>query len=466
MASPGNQFPWRTVGRLGLALVAAAILTAGLLLPYVGGLGLAARHESSKFLDTPCNLQETQPPRKTTLVAKDGKTVIATLFTQDRVPIPLSDVPQSLQDALVATEDRRFYSHHGVDMRGLIRSAVSTSGGDTQGGSTLTMQYVKQIRYYQAGQDIAKQQAAIDQNLNRKIEDAKSAIYLENSKHESKATILDNYLNIAFFGENAYGIQTAAETYFDKSASQLTVPESALLVGLLRAPSEYDPFRYPQAAKDRRNQVLQNLVDVHKLSRADAAKFAAVPIHLATTSPPVVREGCANADTKVILNVGFFCDYVVNWLETVGKITNTQLTTGGLRVITTLDAHLQNSMQQHLQASMPASSPMTAVLPAIDPKNGNILAMATSKLYGQQTSSKDNTHTQLPIFTEYSAQGASTYKLFPLLAALQTGVQANQVIYTKQTQAISSTGVRGPLGYRPINCQTSESVQNGDALES
>ncbi|HLY32972.1 MAG TPA: transglycosylase domain-containing protein [Jatrophihabitantaceae bacterium] len=465
MASPGNQFPWSTVGRLAVVLLAASILTVGLALPYVGGLGLAARHEASKFLNTPCNLQETQPPRKTTLFANDGKTVIATLFTQDRQPIPLSQVPKSLQQALVATEDRRFYSHHGVDMRGLIRSAISTSGGDTQGGSTLTMQYVKQIRYYQAGSDVAKQQAAINQNLNRKIEDAKCAIYLENTKHESKDTILDNYLNIAFFGENAYGIQTAAETYFNKPASKLTLPESAMLVGLLRAPTEYDPFQYPQAARDRRNQVLQNLVDVHDLPQAEADKYKSTPINLATTRPPVVREGCANADTK-ILNVGFFCDYVVNWLETVGKVSDTQLTTGGLKVITTLDAGLQNSMQQHLQASMPAASPMTAVLPAVDPKNGNILAMATSKLYGQHTSTKDTSHTQLPIFTEYSAQGASTYKLFPLLAALQTGVPANQAIYTKQTPSISSTGVRGPVGYRPSNCQTSDPVQNGDAQET
>ncbi|MDT4936805.1 MAG: hypothetical protein QOG80_476, partial [Pseudonocardiales bacterium] len=275
---PGNSTPWPVIGKLALALLATGILTAGLLLPYVGGLGLAARHEASKFLDTACNLTETQPPRKTTLFANDGKTVIATLFTQDRQPVALSQVPTSLQQALVATEDRRFYSHHGVDMRGLIRSAISTSGGDTQGGSTLTMQYVKQMRYYQAGKDVAKQQAAIDQNLNRKIEDAKCAIYLESTKHESKDTILDNYLNIAFFGENSYGIETAAQTYFGKPASKLTLSESALLVGLLRAPTAYDPFLHRSASQERRNQLLQTLVDVGKLSAAEAQKLAAQPI--------------------------------------------------------------------------------------------------------------------------------------------------------------------------------------------
>jgi membrane peptidoglycan carboxypeptidase len=451
----GTPIPWPTIGKLVAALLATGILTAGLLLPYVGGLGLAARHEAGKFLDTTCNLVEAAPPEPTTLYASDGKTVIARLFTQDRQPVSLSQIPKQLQEALVATEDRRFYSHHGVDMRGLLRSAVSTGSGDTQGGSTLTMQYVKQIRYYSAGKDIKKQQAAVDQNLNRKIEDAKCAIYLENTKHESKDTILDNYLNIAFFGENSYSVESAAETYFNKSASKLTLPESALLVGLLRAPSEYDPFVHPEAAKKRRNQVLQNLVDVGKLSQASADKLKPTPIKLATTKAPVVREGCANA-SSTIKNVAFFCDYVVNWLEGTGGISDTELTTGGLNIITTLDASLQNSMQQHLWATIPATSPMTSVLPAVDPKTGNVLAMATSKKYGTKTSTKDVTHTVLPVFTEYSAQGASTYKLFPMLTALSTGVPSTWPLKTPPASQ----------GYRPSNCTTDAVVTNADADEA
>ena len=272
-------------------------------------------------------------------------------------------------------------------MRGLMRSAVSTSGGDTQGGSTLTMQYVKQMRYYQAGKDVKAQQAAIDQNLNRKIEDAKCAIFIENTEHESKDKILENYLNIAFFGENSYGIQTAAQTYFNKDVKKLTLPESAMLVGLLRAPTQYDPFKFPVAAKKRRNEVLQNLVAVGQLSQRDANKFKAQPVSLATTEAPVVKEGCANANSS-IKNVGFFCDYAVHWLETVGKISDTKLTTGGLKIVTTLDANLQNSMQTNVSAAIPASSPMTAVLPAVDPRTGNVLAMATSKRYGTNSSTE------------------------------------------------------------------------------
>jgi len=458
-AASGRPNPWPTIGKLVAALVVTGILTAGLLLPYVGGLGLAARHEADKFLTTTCNLRESKPPQKTTLFANDGKTVIATLFSQDRQPVPLTQIPQQLQQALVATEDRRFYSHHGVDMRGLARSAVSTSGGSTQGGSTLTMQYVKQIRYYQAGKDVKAQQAAIDQNLNRKIEDAKCAIFIENTEKESKDDILTNYLNIAFFGENSFGIQTAAQTYFNKDVSKLTLPESAMLVGLLRAPSQYDPFQNPVAAKKRRNEVLQNLVAVGHLSQAEANKYMPQQVSLATTKAPVVREGCANANSSV-KNVGFFCDYAVHWLETIGKISDPKLTTGGLNIVTTLDAKLQNSMQANVAATIPASSPMTAVLPAVDPKTGNVLAMATSKQYGINSSAKDHTHTSLPIFTEYSAQGASTYKLFPLLTALSTGLPLNW-----ELQTAPNRDAAGRNGYLPSSCSTADLVTNGDAQE-
>jgi len=446
--TPEGQVPWPVIGKLVAALAGAGVLVAGFLLPYVGGLGLAAEHEANKFLNTTCNLTESAPPQKTTLLASDGKTVIATIFSQDRVPIPLSEVPTYLQQALVATEDRRFYKHHGVDMRGLIRSAVSTSNGDTQGGSTLTMQYVKQIRLYQAGKDLAKQRAAVAQTLQRKMEDAQCAIAIE--KRESKNQILDNYLNIAFFGENSFGLQTAAETYFGKPAKDLTLPEAALLVGVLRAPSAYDPFVYPDAARARRNQVLQNLVDVGNLTQAKASKYEAQPISLATTRPPQVKEGCAHA-TKTIRNVGFFCDYVVHWLETTAHISD--LDTGGYQIVTTLDVKDQNQIQKNLSKAIPAGGQMTAIMPVIDPKTGDVLAMATSKKYGNPTSRKDHSHTTLPIFTSYTAFGASTYKLFPLLTALSTGVP-------------SDWPLQNTSPYKAGTCYTPTNATNGDAQET
>ena len=237
-------------------------------------------------------------------------------------------------------------------MRGLIRSAGQHASGDTQGGSTLTMQYVKQIRYYQAGKDVAKQQAAIEQNLNRKIEDAKCALYIENTKHESKDTILDNYLNIAFFGENAYGIETAAQTYFNKTVSQLTLPESAMLVGLLRAPTEYDPFQFPDAAKQRRNEVLQNLVSVGNLTQADADQVRGDAGATGDECGSAGARKAASTPTRRSANVGFFCDYVSEVAaERSGHRTN--LDTGGYKIITTLNPTLQNSAQRELSSSVP-----------------------------------------------------------------------------------------------------------------
>jgi membrane peptidoglycan carboxypeptidase len=213
---------------------------------------------------------------------------------------------------------------------------------------------------------------------------------------------------------------------------------------------------HPEAAKTRRNQVLQNLVDVHKLNQADATKLMSTPVKLATRKPPVVREGCANANPQ-ILNAAFFCDYAVSWLESVGGISETLLTTGGLKIKTTIDAALQTSVQNNLAAAIPDNSPMTAVVPVVDPGTGDVLAMATSKHYGTNTSAKDNTHTSLPVFTEYSGMGASTYKLFPLLTALQTGVPSN---WPLQTPSFRSGG------YVPSNCATDAKIVNADAAES
>ncbi len=411
--------PAVTLAKLFGILLVVSLLFAALLLPYVGGMGLVGKHYSAKFLDQPCNLTETAPPLKTTMYARDGKTVIATIFQQNRQPVPLAQMPMILQQALISTEDRRFYEHQGVDMRGLLRSALQTSSGDTQGGSTLTMQYVKQERYYQALNNPTAQAAAVEQTINRKIEDAQCAIAIE--KREPKKQILENYLNIAFFGENAYGIQTAAQTYFGKPAKDLTLAESATLVGLLRAPSEYDPFTNRKESQARRNLVIDNLVDQNYITPAQGQAAKAQPIRLATTKVQLQNSGCPNSNPD-LHNVAFFCDYVSTWLtDTVKAISDSQLSNGGLSIVTTLDPKLQNATQDGLAHQMPANSSTTAIMPQVDPTTGDVLAFATSKQYGNPLSASDTTHTVLPVFTAPTTGSASTYKLFTMLAALNAG---------------------------------------------
>ncbi|HTZ44015.1 MAG TPA: transglycosylase domain-containing protein, partial [Jatrophihabitans sp.] len=364
------------------------------------------------------------------MYASDGKTVIATLFDQNRQVIPFSQVPKTVTEALISTEDRRFYSHHGVDMRGLIRGALKTSGGDTQGASTLTEQYVKQVRYYEAN-TAAERQAAIDQNIDRKILDAKCALKIETEN--SKDQILQKYLNIAFFGEGAYGIQTAAQTYFGVPASKLTLPQSAMLVGLVKAPSDYDPFEHPQAARDRRDLVLDNMVSQKYLTAAQAAAYKAQPIRLAPHRMP--PRGCANAN-PAILNVGFFCDYALQWLENTGGLSAQRVNTGGYKIVTTLDANLQNTGQNNIWNSSgldPAhSGGYILAMPSVTPSTGAITTMITDLHYGVKKN--DPGYSVNPVFSAAYAGSGSTYKYFTALAALKMGVPTSYQLTTSNNQ--------------------------------
>ena len=432
MASSRPNPLW-TLLKLISVLAVAGILTAGFFLPYVGGAGVAARFGADKFLGTKCDLVETPIEQKTNILASDGS-VIAQLFNQNRIVVSLTSVPVFVQQALIDTEDRRFYDHHGVDLQGLARAALKSSDGNTQGASTLTQQYVKQMRYYQAisADDAAAAQAAIDQNVDRKILEAQCALKIE--RENSKEQILEKYLNIAFFGENSYGIQTAAQTYFGVNIDQVTVAQAAMLVGLVQSPTAYDPFINPTAATNRRNLVLDNMVKEGNLSAVDGEAFKQQPIQLAQRKD--VARGCAYANGN-IQNVGYFCDFVTNWLTTKGGLTSNALDTGGLSIKTTLDPALQNTVQSTVWDKQAPESVTTAVMPGIDPTNGAIKFYTTSKRYGDVAG--DDSYTNVDIISSPYAGTGSTYKYFTMLAALGVGATADYTLTTGNS-------------YTPKNC--------------
>ncbi len=431
----------RALSKLVLAVVVMGLIAAVAMLPVVLTAGGAVESAAGRFLDASCDVHETAPPQASTLLARDGRTVLARLFTQNRTPVRMQDVPPVLVRALIATEDRRFYQHHGVDVRGLFRAALhDANGGDTQGGSTLTMQYVKQVRYYQA-RTAAQRDAAIASNLDRKLQNAKCALALE--RRFTKHQILQKYLDIAFFGENSYGIATAAKTYFDRPVAQLSVPQSALLVGLLQAPSQYDPFLHALAARQRRNQVLTNMVAVGALRPAMAAHYARAPLALASRRPPPVPEGCAHANPAV-LNAGFFCDYALNWLSE-HAVSQEELDTGGLRIVTTLDATLQTRGQRAIwRAGLRPASDYVLVMPSVDPKTGAVTTMITSRRYGLRGAGRSSN----PLFTAAYAGAGSTYKYFTAAAALSAGAPTSLKLTTTNNQ------------YRTKNCATRYRVHN------
>ncbi|MEA2423759.1 MAG: hypothetical protein QOH13_169, partial [Thermoleophilaceae bacterium] len=431
----------RALFGLLLAVAVTGVLVAAILAPVVLTAGFVTHRVADRFLAASCDVHEQRPPERSTLLASDGKTVIATFFTQNRAPVRLEAVPRHLADALIATEDRRFYEHHGVDLRGLLRAAVhDASGGSTQGGSTLTMQYVKQVRYYQARND-AERQAAVAPNLDRKLENAKCALDLE--QHLSKAQILERYLNIAFFGENSYGVGTATKTYFRVPVSRLSVPQSALLVGLLQAPSQYDPFQHPVLALQRRNEVIANMADVGYVDPAAALRFQRSPLGLASSRPPPVPEGCSYANPAVA-NAGFFCDYAVQWLHQHG-VSEFILNTGGLRIVSSLDAKLQTSGQHAVwKAGLKPTSEYILVMPSVDPATGAVTSMITSRRYGLHGGG----HSVQPLFTAAYAGAGSTYKYFTAAAALTAGAPTSL--------SLTTAGGR----YRTQQCRSGYTVHN------
>lgn len=418
------------LGRLLALLVIAGVLAAGLLLPYIGGAGLIAKAGADKFLGTQCNLTEEPVQQRTTMYANDGKTVIATLFDQNRQVVSLSRIPKAVTNALISTEDRRFYSHHGIDVRGLIRGALKTSNGDTQGASTLTEQYVKQVRFYQATTE-AERNAAIDQNIDRKILDAQCALKIE--RESTKPEILEKYLNIAAFGENSYGIATAAQTFFGVDVGKLTVPQAALLVGLVKAPTDLDPFNHPQAARDRRDLVISNMATEGYISATEAARAKASPVRLAPHAP--VPRGCSFANPK-IKNVGFFCDYVTDWLTRVGGLSEPKVNTGGYKIITTLDANLQNQGQDAIwtQSGLdPAHGHgYLLAMPSVTPNSGAVTSMITDVRYGVKKGNSGYSVDKL--FTKAYAGAGSTYKYFTALAALKAGVPTSYSLTTPNNE--------------------------------
>ena len=288
--------------RLLGASVLAGVLVAGLCAPLVGLAGMSARSAVADFDQLPDDLAAPTLAQASTVYDADGG-VIATSYSRNRVVVPLAQIAPVMQQAIVDIEDHRFYEHGAIDLQGTLRALLKNagSGGVSQGGSTLTQQYVKNIFVEEAGDDTSAVREAQRQTTGRKIKELRYAIKLEQTL--SKQEILGSYLNITYFGNSAYGIEAAAQRYFSIHASQLTVPQAALLAGLVQSPSTYEPIGNPKAALTRRNQVLTAMAGYGTITEADAARYRATGLDL---KPSQSKEGCITARE----GAAFFCDYV------------------------------------------------------------------------------------------------------------------------------------------------------------
>ncbi|MFC1402022.1 transglycosylase domain-containing protein [Streptacidiphilus cavernicola] len=416
---------------LGVAMVCASVLAgtlvAGLSLPAVGALGFGAKSLVTDFNNLPAeyNAAPTLSQASTVYDADGG--VIARVYARDRVVVPFARIAPVMRQALVDIEDNRFYQHGAIDLKGTLRALTkNASSGTSQGGSTLTQQLVKNMNVELAGNDPAKVREAQAQTVARKISELKVAIKLEETL--SKDQILTDYLNIAFFGEQAYGIESAAERYFSVHADRLTLPQAALLAGIVQSPSGYDPLIDAQAALVRRNVVLAAMAKYGSITAVQAVQAKAAPLGLKVSRP---REGCITAGN----GEQFFCDYVEHLFladPAFGRTVEARQALwdrGGLSIHTTLDPRaqraLENSVSSHVDPGDKAATAMTIVQPG----TGAIVAMGQSRPYGDGNSPAVTT---LNYNVDRSMGGGggfptgSTVKPITAAAALENGIGMDQ----------------------------------------
>jgi membrane peptidoglycan carboxypeptidase len=400
----------RTLVTLALSVVLAGALLAGLLLPWVGGPALLAQQSTSLLGDPPVELTDEPPPGNTTMLAANGD-LITSFYRENRAPVASDQIAGVMKQAMVAIEDARFYEHRGLDVQGTVRALLTNlaAGGVQEGGSTLTQQLVKQT-LLQAAETPAQRLAATEQTLGRKLREARLALALEDSY--SKDELLTRYLNIVYFGQNAYGVQPAARAFFGVDASALNLTQAALLAGLVQSPAHDDPLIDPERATVRRNQVLDRMAAQGYITPEEHAAAVAAPLGLAPAPAP--RRGCVEA------TVGpYVCDFVQKYLIQTLGMTQDQLDRGGYVIKTTLDPELQRSGDAAVLDTLSLEDSRAATFSAVEPGTGHLLALSVNRIFGYDRD--DPTQESYNLNVAPSRGAGSTYKVFVAAAALARG---------------------------------------------
>lgn len=430
----GNR---QALSKLFLTVLAASLVMALALLPAAAAGGWVIT-SSSQTMNS--NLQDMSNagtlPLTSTITDRKGKP-IAWVYEQRRSPAPSDKISADMKQSIVAIEDRRFYSHSGVDVRGTLRAMAAnlSSGGVAEGASTINQQYVKNYLYLIEATTDEERNAAIETSIPRKLREMKMASDLD--RKLSKDEILTRYLNLISYGRGAYGIEDAANTYFGTTAAQLNVAQSALLAGLVQSTSALDPWRNPDGALARRNQVLQARVEAGTLTRAQADAAAAEPLGI-LPQPGGHPNGCISAG-----GAGFFCDYALSWLAEHG-IDSQRIARGGLTITTTLDADAQRAAEQQTAAKVDPTAPGVAeIANFIAPsKDGHeVVAMASSRVYGLDAKKME---TVLPLTHTMQGHGAgSIFKIFTAAAALEAGMGLNSNLAVPSRVEVDGMGAGG-----------------------
>jgi membrane peptidoglycan carboxypeptidase len=397
------------------ALAASAVLVgavfAGISLPAVFAATTVANRITDAWEGFPADLPPASAlPQHTVLLDKNG-TEYARFYSENRIEVPFEQISPTFLNALVATEDARFYEHNGVDVIGITRAAVKNFQNErvTEGGSTITQQLVQNILISSATTDEEKA-VAEGTTYEAKLREAKYAINLE--KKMTKQEILTSYSNAVFLGNRAYGVQAAARVYFNTDAAALTIPQSAMLVALLRSPIEYDPYVYPAVALERRDLVIERMATTGYITAEEAAAAIATPIELSRGEIPT---GCATSTYP------YYCALVRDELLTSTAFGSTPeqrqetLRRGGMTLTTALDPVAADAAQRAVNAALGTENRVAAGTAVVVPGTGHIAAVAQNRTWAQ---------TEI-VYAQSAFQTGSVMKPLTLATALEQGMSLN-----------------------------------------
>ncbi|WP_144763537.1 transglycosylase domain-containing protein [Curtobacterium sp. 9128] len=436
------------VGFVGFSALAGLLVTIGVT-PAIAVAGVTTTSTIGVFESLPEYIEIGDLPQRNEVLAYQGGQPVhlATVYDQNRQELKFDQISDQLKNAAIDGEDKRFYEHGGVDMTSLVRAGVgSLAGGlgESGGGSTLTMQLVRNIKMQQALELPTEEERtkayndAVEQTIPRKLEEMKLAIGL--AKKYSHQEILTGYLNIAYFGDQTYGVQAAAQHYYNKSATDLTPQEAASILAIVQSPNSRnlsDP-KYYDANVARRDVILKSMYAQKHLTKEqfDAAIASKPADYVHLTAP---NQGCKAAAGN---GAQFFCDYAVKVVKQMSQLggsekdRNAAWRNGGYTVQTTLNLDLNNQQKDLLNKYDPNTETrfqLGATMNSIEASTGRILTMAQNRDFDQSLQSPPTaTSLNYSVDKEYGGSGGfqtgSTYKLFTLLDWLKDGHGLNEVV--------------------------------------
>jgi membrane peptidoglycan carboxypeptidase len=410
-----------TIVKLTWCCLAAGVVAAALMFPFAGGVGLMANRASEIVANGSAQLLEGDVPQVSTMVDVDGNP-IAWVYSQRRFEVATNQIADTMKLAIVSIEDRRFPEHNGVDWPGTLTGLSGYLSGDldVRGGSTIEQQYVKNFQLLVTAQTDAERRAAVQISPARKLREIRMALTLD--KTFSKPEILTRYLNLIAFGNNAFGVQDAARTYFGIDASQLNWQQAALLAGIVQSTTSLDPYTNPEGALQRRNLVLDTMIanfpgHTNELRAAKAQPLGVLP------RPSGLPGGCIAARDRA-----FFCDYVLEYLSRAG-ISKEQVARGGYLIRTTLDPKVQASVKSAVdKVASPTLKGVASVMSVIKPGKDahRVMAMASNRTYGLDGDAHETMQPQP--FSLVGDGAGSIYKIFTTAAALEMGMGINTTL--------------------------------------